>query len=87
MVECSSGTSSVVLAQCCKLNNCGHVYSLENAEEFARQTQQQLNDFSLSEYCDVLLAPLKTVEVNSEYFQWYDLGKLPDLEIDLLIIE
>ena len=87
IVECSSGSSSLVLSQCCKLNNLGHVYSLENGEEFVNQTRQQLDDFSLSRYCDVIFAPLKTVELNGEKFQWYDLEKLPELEIDLLIID
>ncbi len=87
IVECSSGTSSLVLSQCCKLNQYGHVYSLENGEEFVNQTRQQLDDFSLSEYCDVFFAPLKTVVLNDDNFQWYDLEKLPELEIDLLIID
>ncbi|NOQ68518.1 MAG: class I SAM-dependent methyltransferase [Gammaproteobacteria bacterium] len=87
IVECSSGSSSLVLSQCCKLNNFGHVYSLENGKEFVNQTRQQLDDFSLSEYCDVIHAPLQNVRLNDEGFQWYDLAELPELEIDLLIID
>lgn len=87
IVECSSGTSSLVLSQCCKLNQCGHVYSLENAAEFADQTREQLVDFSLPEFCDVLHAPLKAVSLRAETFQWYDYTKLPDTPIDLLIID
>ncbi|MCK4675877.1 MAG: class I SAM-dependent methyltransferase, partial [Gammaproteobacteria bacterium] len=73
IVECSSGTSSLVLSQCCRLNNFGHIYSLENGEEFVNQTRQQLDDFSLSEYCDVFFAPLKTIVLEDEKFKWYDL--------------
>ncbi len=87
IVECSSGTSSLVLSQCCRLNQYGHVYSLENGEEFVNQTRQQLADFSLSDYCDVFFAPLKTVALNNEEFQWYDLEYFPELKIDLLIID
>ncbi len=87
IVECSSGTSSLVLSQCCKLNQYGHVYSLENGEEFVNQTRHQLDDFSLSEYGDVIFAPLKMVVLNDDNFQWYDLENLPELEIDLLIID
>ena len=87
IVECSSGTSSLVLSQCCRLNNFGHIYSLENGEEFVNQTRQQLDDFSLSEYCDVFFAPLKTIVLEDEKFKWYDLEKLPEAEIDLLIID
>ena len=87
IVECSSGTSSLVLAQCCKLNQHGHVYSLEHGEEFVNQTRQQQDEFFLSDYADVIFAPLKTFVLNNEKFQWYDLDNLPELEIDLLIID
>lgn len=87
IVECSSGTSSLVLSQCCKLNQYGHVYSLENSEEFAGQSRRQLNDFSLSSCCDVLYAPLKTVVLSDVKYQWYDAGKLPENAIDLLVID
>jgi predicted O-methyltransferase YrrM len=87
IVECSSGSSSLVLAQCCQLNQVGHVYSLENGEEFVTQTSQQLADFGLSEYCDVIHAPLQNVQLNREYFQWYALDNLPAVEIDMLVID
>lgn len=87
IVECSSGTSSLVLAQCCQLNQIGHVYSLENGEDFVAQTIQQLDDFLLSEYCDVIHAPLQDVQLNSDNFQWYALDNLPAVEIDMLVID
>ena len=86
IVECSSGSSSLVLAQCCQLNQVGHVYSLENGEEFVTQIIQQLDDFMLLEYCDVIHAPLQDVQLSSENFQWYVLDNLPAVEIDLLVI-
>ena len=87
IVECSSGASSLVLSQCCKLNKIGHVYSLENGEEFVSQTSQQLDDFLLSEYCDVIHAQLQDVQLNSSSFQWYALNNLPEIEIDMLVID
>ena len=87
IVECSSGSSSLVLAQCCQLNQVGHVYSLENGEDFVTQIIQQLDDFLLSEYCDVIHAPLQNVQLNSENFQWYALDNLPAVEIDMLVID
>jgi predicted O-methyltransferase YrrM len=87
IVECSSGTSSLVLSRCCQLNQCGHVYSLENGEVFAKKTRQQLKDFSLSEYCDVFHAPLRNVQLKDESFQWYDLNNFPDIKIDLLVVD
>ena len=87
IVECSSGISSLVLSRSCQINQSGHVYSLENSDEFADQTQLQLADFSLSEYGDVIHAPLQNFSINDENFQWYDFNKLPDIEIDLLVID
>ncbi len=87
IVECSSGTSSLVLSQCCKLNQRGRVFSLENGEEYAVKTMQQLDDFSLAEYCDVIHAPLQDTPVADETFQWYALNTLPQIKIDLLVID
>ncbi|MCW8851686.1 MAG: class I SAM-dependent methyltransferase [Gammaproteobacteria bacterium] len=87
IVECSSGTSSIVLSQCCRINQSGHVYSLENGDEFFRQTSAQLNDFSLSEYCDVIHAPLKEIVLGEGDFQWYDITGLAEMKIDMLVID
>ena len=87
IVECSSGTSSIVLSQCCRINQSGHVYSLENGDEFFRKTGAQLNDFSLSEYCDVIHAPLKQIVLDEGDFQWYDVTGLTEKKIDMLVID
>lgn len=87
IVECSSGTSSIVLSQCCRINQSGHVYSLENGDEFLRKTGAQLNDFSLSEYCDVIHAPLKQIVLDEGDFQWYDVTGLTEKKIDMLVID
>ena len=87
IVECSSGTSSIVLSQCCRINQSGHVYSLENGDDFFRKTGAQLNDFSLSKYCDVIHAPLKQIVLNEGEFQWYDVTGLTEKKIDMLVID
>jgi len=87
IVECSSGTSSLVLSRCCQLNKCGHVYSLENGEQFVGQTQHQLDDFLLSDYCDVIHAPLHAVRLADETFEWYELKDFAIDKIDLLVID
>ncbi|MDT8281231.1 MAG: class I SAM-dependent methyltransferase [Gammaproteobacteria bacterium] len=87
IVECSSGASSIVLAQCCMINDCGHVYSLENGEEYVLQTRQYLDEFCLSGYCDVIHAPLQQWSLIHEVFQWYELNSFPDIKIDMLVID
>lgn len=87
IVECSSGTSSLVLSQCCRLNQGGRVYSLENGDEYAAKTTAQLADFSLAEYCDVIHAPLQDTPVADEVYQWYALDALPQIKIDMLVVD
>ena len=87
IVECSSGSSSLVLARCCQLNQKGYVYSLENGQQFVDQMLQQLEDFSLSGFCDVIYAPLQNSQIEDELFQWYERGNLSVKEIDLLVID
>ncbi len=87
IVECSSGTSSLILSQCCRLNGIGHIYSLENGEEFVEKTGRQLADFYLSDYCDVIHSPLQDLCIGEDNFQWYALDNFPDVEIDMLVID
>ena len=87
IVECSSGTSSLILSRCCQLNLTGHVFSLENGVQYVAQTKRQLEELSLSEYCDIIHAPLKDIRLDDDYFKWYDLDALPEIEIDMLVID
>ena len=35
LLECGSGLTTLVLARACQLNGTGHLYSLENGEQYA----------------------------------------------------
>ena len=87
IVECSSGSSSLVLAKCCQLNKHGHVTSLENGEAYVKQTNLQLLELRLSEYCDVVHAPLIDYQISDHDFQWYALNNLLETKIDMLVID
>ena len=87
IVECSSGATTVVLAKCCEINKQGKVFSLENGEEYAINTRNNVKDFGLEKYADVIHAPLETVEVNGESYQWYECENLPKQKIDMLVID
>jgi len=54
IVECSSGLTTLVLVRCCQLNGKGRVISLENGEDYAEKTHQQLKEFGLEEYVQVI---------------------------------
>lgn len=88
VVECSSGTSTLVLARCMQLNGCGKVYSLEHDVAYARQTRQQLDRHGLSDWAEVLDAPLTAQDFSGSTWPWYDTVELPsDAEIDMLVID
>jgi len=86
IVECSSGLTTLVLARCCQLNGQGWVISLENGEEYAEKTRQQLKEFGLEDYAQVLYAPLEKVSLDRDY-DWYSLAELAEVSIDMLVID
>ena len=87
IVECSSGLTSLVLARCCQINACGKVFSLENAAEFVEKTRQNLSDFELHEYANIIFSPLKPFDVEGKCFEWYELDNLNEMQIDMLVID
>ncbi|MET0964007.1 MAG: class I SAM-dependent methyltransferase [Noviherbaspirillum sp.] len=88
VVECSSGTSTVILARCMQLNGSGKVFSLEHESEYAEKTRRNLERHGLSEWATVLDAPLRLIEANKTSSRWYALDALPnDIAIDMLVID
>lgn len=88
VVECSSGVSTVVLAQSLKLNGSGHVYSLDHDPVFAEKTREELRRHDLCEWATVIDAPLVDHEIKGVSWKWYSLEKFPrNIEIDLLVID
>jgi len=87
IVECSSGLTSLTLAKCCQINGAGKVYSLENGKAYADASQLNLNNAGLAEYANIIHAPLEPVTINDNKYDWYTLSEMPDLSIDMLVID
>ncbi|MDH5785465.1 MAG: class I SAM-dependent methyltransferase [Chromatiales bacterium] len=87
IVECSSGTTSLVLARCCEINGSGELYSLENGAEYAEQSRHTLARYDLSSWGEIIHAPLIPYEIDGVTYQWYELDNLPDRSIDMLVID
>lgn len=88
ILECSSGISTIVIAQALKLKGKGHVYSLENSAEYADITRNNLKSYGLEDWATVITAPLADIKINDSTYSWYDLvGKIPELTFDGLIID
>ncbi|RLJ22014.1 hypothetical protein DJ030_02735 [bacterium endosymbiont of Escarpia laminata] len=65
------------------MNGNGHVWSLENGEEYAQTTQAALAFYGLDNTATVLHAPL----VGDRGFQWDTLSDLSIPAIDMLVID
>jgi predicted O-methyltransferase YrrM len=88
VVECSSGTSTLVLARCMQINGAGKVYSLEHDAAYAQATRAQLARHGLSDFACVLVAPLRPHQIGKQSWPWYAHEVLPaDLDIDMIAID
>lgn len=87
IMECSSGLTTLMLARCCQINSHGHVYSLENGEEYAANTRTWLNKYGLESYATVIYAPLEDINLKGIDFSWYSMTQLPDTLVDMLVVD
>ena len=87
ILECSSGITTLVLARCCQINGFGHVYSLENGDEYADVTSKQLERFGLSTFADVIYSPLQNKVIASQSYDWYQTDKINISSIDMLVVD
>jgi len=87
IVECSSGLTTLTLARCCQMNGDGRIFSLENGEEYANQTRANLKRFEVDKFVSVIHAPLEKTLVQGEYYDWYGLNGVEDINIDMLVID
>ncbi len=87
VVECSSGVSTVIIAKALKLQGFGHVYSLESDEHYAKKTRDLLAKYELSDWATVIYAPLKSINLQGQAYQWYDAKELEVEQIDMMVID
>jgi len=85
--ECSSGLTTLTLARCCQMNNHGHVYSLENGEEYAIKSREHINLYNLEKFSSIIHAPLEEKTINDIAYSWYSTKNIPDESIDMLVID
>jgi predicted O-methyltransferase YrrM len=87
VVECSSGTSTLVLARCLQLNGSGKVYSLEHDPHYAKATRAELLRHGLEDWAEVLDSSLTAQEFRNATWPWYETSGLPSGGIDMLAID
>lgn len=88
IVECSSGTSTLVLARCMQINGAGKVVSLEHDPVYASRTRRQLELHGLADWATVLDAPLQQQSFGALEQPWYDSSGLAGLPpFDMVVID
>jgi hypothetical protein len=89
VVECGSGSSTVVLARCLRAIGQGRLLSLEHDPEYASRTSHLLRLNRLEDQATVVTAPLGTRAAGDDLFQWYGPEYEPFLDrpIDLLLVD
>jgi hypothetical protein len=80
VVECGSGSSSLVIARALQLNGGGRLVSLEHLAEHAETTTELLREAGLADVATVVHAPLVEHRIGDETFDWYDLGAAGSLD-------
>ncbi|GGZ96889.1 class I SAM-dependent methyltransferase [Streptomyces bluensis] len=96
LVECGSGTSTIVFARYLAQRGHGNVLSLEHDEKWARWVNDQLAQEGLSEVARVVHAPLAEHPAAVKRVEWYAPGTVEDEigaftdkhgKIDLLLVD
>jgi hypothetical protein len=89
ILECGSGTSTLVAASCLKELGKGKVISLDHLDEYAQRTRNFLDLEGLRDYAEVVTAPLTDYELETGTFQWYGNGYKSYIEgnIDMMVVD
>ncbi|THV38640.1 class I SAM-dependent methyltransferase [Glycomyces buryatensis] len=87
VLECGSGSTTVILAYACRAVGKGRVFALEHNPRFASATRKMLEERGLSEWAEVVDAPLTEVSVGGGTQLWYDPAVIPDQSFDLVLVD
>lgn len=88
IVELGSGVSTLTTAYILRDNNLGKITSFDHESMFGEITKRNLVLHGLSDNAQVLIAPLKEYQIESNKWLWYDIHNFnPELPIDMLIID
>ncbi len=89
VLECGSGSSTVLIAECLRQLGSGSILSLDHEEFFAERTRQLLAQRNLGRWAEVITAPLQPRDVDGVSHPWYASGFEERLSepIDFLVVD
>lgn len=89
IVECGSGLTTLLLATMLRANRKGRLYSIEHDPLFAEETRRRLAAAELSDWVELIVAPLEEGTFGSERVVWYSSPAIAEIPagIDLLVVD
>ncbi|MCI5208706.1 MAG: class I SAM-dependent methyltransferase, partial [Candidatus Electrothrix sp. ATG2] len=88
IMECGSGTSTIIASYCLEKLGGGHIISLDDGIQYAKRTRGYLTKHNLERFSSVYHTPLIDYPDAEFKTPWYDLSVIPELpKIDMLIID
>jgi hypothetical protein len=89
VLECGSGSSTVVIARCLRALGEGRVISLEDNPVYAERTRELLRLHGVDDLVTVVTAPLASREANGQVLRWYSTVYEPLLtdSIEVLLVD
>ncbi|GAB3655857.1 class I SAM-dependent methyltransferase [Glycomyces tarimensis] len=87
VLECGSGTTTVIMAYAMRSLGFGKVTALEHDPHYADLARLELTERGLAEWGEVVDAPLSDVEIDGEVWRWYDPLVIHAGELDLLVVD
>jgi predicted O-methyltransferase YrrM len=90
VVECGSGSTTLVIADKLRQSGSGRIVSLEHDAFYAARTTQLINLAGLSDLARVVEAPLRPQQFADRIIEWYDrpiVEEAIDGEIDVLVVD
>jgi predicted O-methyltransferase YrrM len=89
VVECGSGSSTVIAAECLRRTGAGRIISFEHDAGFAAEARRLLAERGLGDIASVITAPITERQVDGHAAPWYaaaaDTGV--DGPVDVLIVD
>ena len=88
VMEASSGTSTVIIAYCLQKLGGGKVVALEHDALYAQRTREMIALHGLTDFAQVVDAPLVEHRLKATTWKWYDIARIPVPEgIDMLVVD
>lgn len=87
IVECGSGTSTLWCAMALRRNGHGRLVAMDHKPDFAAKTREALARHGLSDWAQVIDAPLVPTSTPRGTFDWYDTTEVDVTDVDLLLVD